>query len=117
MYKYSSLAASTVSPSDDNEVTVLASNCTAAHHAGAMLIKPSHLVAITGVTTIFIMDGTPTKNKRPAMHPLLISLLDSRKVTSTHICDITIPGLPIKLTGPHCPGDDNGIITGYKGVV
>jgi hypothetical protein len=37
------------------------------------------------------------------MHPIQTSLPDGRKDTSTHICDITIPGLPITLTGHIIP--------------
>jgi hypothetical protein len=33
------------------------------------------------------------------MHPIQINLPDRRRVISSHICDITIPGLPITLTG------------------
>jgi hypothetical protein len=80
---------------DDNDVTVLASNCTTAHHAGPMLINPTHAVANTGATSIFILEGIPTKNKQLIAHPIQINLPDGRKVTSTHICNITIPGSPI----------------------
>ncbi len=98
-HDYASLVAANANPMDEDNITVLASNCTTAYHAGAMLIKPSHVVADTGATSVFIMDGTPTKNKWPAMHPIQINRPDGRKVTSTHICDITIPRLPFTLTG------------------
>jgi hypothetical protein len=60
-HDYSSLVAVEFNPMDNNNITVLTSNCTTAHHAGAMLIKPPHVVADTGATSIFIMDSTPTK--------------------------------------------------------
>jgi hypothetical protein len=60
-HDYASLVATNDNPTNNNDVTVLASNCTTAHHAGAMLIKPSHVVANMGATSVFIMDGTPTK--------------------------------------------------------
>ncbi len=68
---------------------------TTAHHAGAMLIKPMRAVADTGVTSVFIMDGIPTKNKQLAAHSFQINLPDRRRVTSSHICNKTILGLPI----------------------
>ncbi len=62
-----------------------------------------HAVANTGATSVFIMDGIPTKNKRLAARPVQINLPDGWKVTSSHICDITIPSLPITLTGHVVP--------------
>ncbi len=62
-HAYASLVAANANPMDDNDVTVLASNCTTPYHAGAMLINPTHAVANTGATFIFIMDSIPTKNK------------------------------------------------------
>ena len=49
------------------------------------------------------MDGVDVVNKRPATSPLTINLPDGRKVKSTHVCDITIPGLPKVLTGHIVP--------------
>jgi hypothetical protein len=60
---YASFVAINANPTDDKNVIVLASNCNTAHHAGAMLIKPTHTVANRGVTSVFIMDSIPTKNK------------------------------------------------------
>jgi hypothetical protein len=37
------------------------------------------------------------------MHPIQINLPNGRRVTFSHICDITIPGLPITLTGHIVP--------------
>ncbi len=94
---YASYIAANTTPTEDNNVTVLTSNCTTAHHARAMLMKPTHAVADTGATSVFIMDIIPTNNKRK--YPIQINLPDGRKFSSSHICDITIPGLPITLTG------------------
>ncbi len=58
-----------------------------------------HAIANTGATSIFIMKGTPVKNLRRTNNPIMVSLLDITKVSSTHICDINIPGLPTTLTG------------------
>ena len=49
------------------------------------------------------MDGVDVVNKRIATQPLTINLPDGRKVKSSHICDITIPGLPLILTGHVVP--------------
>ena len=54
-------------------------------------IAPSHAIADTGATSIFIMDGVDVENKRVAQKPLTIHLPDGRTVKSTHVCDITIP--------------------------
>jgi hypothetical protein len=58
-----------------------------------------HTVANTGATSVFIMDGIPTKNMQLAAYPIQINFPDGRRVTSSHICNVTIPGLTITLTG------------------
>ncbi len=100
---YVSFVAANANPSEDGNVTVLVSNCTTAHHTGAMLIKPMHAVTDTGATSVFIMDGIPTKNRQLAVHPIQINLPDGRRVTSSHICNINISGLPITLLGHIIP--------------
>jgi len=42
-------------------------------------------------------------NKRIATKPLTINLPDGSKIKSSHCCDVTIPGLPIVLTGHIVP--------------
>ncbi len=49
----------------------------------------------TGATWIFIMDNVDVENK---CQPLTIDLPDGKKVMSTHMCDIWVPGLPTVLT-------------------
>jgi hypothetical protein len=49
------------------------------------------------------MDGVDVVNRRVASKPLTVNLPDGRKVKSTHVCDITIPGLPTTLTGHIIP--------------
>ena len=97
--------ASTYCAKDDNDVTIIASNCVSAvkHHVNAMGIAPTHAVADTGATSIFIMAGAPADNIRMAMKPIHISLPNGKKIVSTHICDIDIPGLPHKLIGHIVP--------------
>ena len=73
-------------------------------YLNAMTIATSEAIADTGATSIFIMEGTDVKNKRPATKPLTINLPDGRQIKSTHICDIDIPGLPATLTGHIVPG-------------
>jgi hypothetical protein len=90
---------------DNNDITVVASNCTSTteQHANAMNIAPTHAIADAGATSIFVMAGTPADNIRDATHPIHISLPDGKKIISTHVCDIQIPGLPITLTGHIVP--------------
>ncbi len=75
--------------------------------------KPQYLNATTiamnlevvdmGATSIFVMDGVDVENIRLATKPLTVNLPDGRKIKSTHVCDINIPGLPIILTGHILP--------------
>jgi hypothetical protein len=72
-------------------------------YLNAIAIAASQAIADTGAAAIFIMEGTPCKNLRPAIRPLTINLSDGTKVKSTHTCDITIPGLPKVLVGHVVP--------------
>jgi hypothetical protein len=67
------------------------------------MIKPTHSVTDTGATSIFILEGTPCKNKRLAENPITISFPDATKVTLMHIHNITIPGFPFMLVGHIVP--------------
>ena len=69
----------------------------------AVTIARDHAIADTGATSIFIMDGVDVINKRVASKPLTINLPDGKKVQSSHVCDIEIPGLPTVLTGHIVP--------------
>ena len=60
-------------------------------------IPPTHAVADTGATSVFVLKGTKMKNIWPAVTPLVINLPDGTVVRSTHICDYEIPGLPTHL--------------------
>jgi hypothetical protein len=66
-------------------------------------LKPNNAIADSGGTQIFVMDGTPVINKRRMMCPLKVSLANGRKVTSTHMFDIIISGLPVTLMGHIIP--------------
>jgi hypothetical protein len=72
-------------------------------YLNAITIALTHTIADTGATSIFITDGVNVINKRITYTPLTINMLDGRKVKSTHIFDITIPGLPTVLTGHVVP--------------
>ncbi len=66
-------------------------------------ILTNKTIADTGATSIFIMEGTPVKNLRPALQQLTINLPDRSKVKSTHMCNITISSLPTVLKGHIIP--------------
>ena len=101
---------------DDDNITVLTSNVTrqgadhTQNHAsttdvagGAVELSPGMSIADSGATQIFVMDGISVVNRRPTTGPLQVALADGRIVTSTHMCDITIEGLPTTLTGHIVP--------------
>ena len=72
--------------------------------AQAAVTMPSHdAITDSGATQIFIMEGTPVKNKRVTTCPLKVALADGHKVVSTHMCDVDIPGLPFPLVGHIIP--------------
>jgi hypothetical protein len=81
-------------------------------HINAITIAPNHAVADTGATSIIIMDGVDVVNRRVATKPLTVNLPDGRKVKSTHACDITIPGLPVTLTGHIIPDLKTALLIG-----
>jgi hypothetical protein len=97
--------ASTYGAEGDEDVTIVASNCASAveNHVNAMQIAPTHAMADTGATSIFVMTGAPVDNICVAKKPIHISLPDGKKILSTHICDVDIPGLPHKLIGHIVP--------------
>jgi hypothetical protein len=51
--------ASTHCANDNDNITIIASNCTTSgeHHANAMQIASMHVVADTGATSVFVMAG------------------------------------------------------------
>jgi hypothetical protein len=68
-------------------------------YLNALTIATNQTIADTGTSSIFIMEGANIDNKSIALSPQTINLPDSTKVWSTHVCNITIPGLPTALTG------------------
>jgi hypothetical protein len=79
-----------------------------------LAFSDTHAIADTGATSIFVMTGTPMKNIRPATEPLTINLPNGDIVHSTHICDISIPGLPMILTGHIVPGLSMASLMGIR---
>jgi hypothetical protein len=68
-----------------------------------LTIASNKAIADPGATKIFIMDGTPVHNKQKKMCPLKAALAEGRRVMSTHMCDIIVPGLPTTLIGHIVP--------------
>jgi hypothetical protein len=66
-------------------------------YLNAITFATLQAIADTGATSIFVMEGMPIQNLRPAIHPLTINSPDGSKVKSTHMWDITPPGLPTVL--------------------
>ncbi len=83
-------------------------------YLNAIVIKTNQAIADTGATSISIMEGTPVNNLRPSLQPLTINLPDGSKVKLTHMCDITIPGLPIILTGHIVPKSTIASLIGIR---
>jgi hypothetical protein len=69
----------------------------------AINIAPNEAIADSGATQIFVMEGTPILNKQKTTCLLKVALADGRRVLSTHMCDIVIPGLPLTLMGHNIP--------------
>ena len=80
----------------------------------ALTIVTTHVIANMGTTSIFIMDGIDVINKRVVNWPWTINLPDDRKVMSTHVCDIEIPGLLMMLTGHIVPHLAAALLIGIR---
>jgi hypothetical protein len=101
----------------DDNATVITSNVSPLSHRTRKLpnlaqlaskpiwvhIEPTHGIADTGATSIFVQEGIPVPNLQIAMYPLTVNLSDGRQVRSTHTCDVVVPGLPKPLTGHVIP--------------
>jgi hypothetical protein len=60
------------------------------------------------------MEGAAIDSKRIAVSPLTINLPDGKKIQSTHVCNINIPGLPTTLTGQIVPSLTIASLIGIK---
>ncbi len=72
-------------------------------YLNALTIATNKAIANMGATSIFKMEGADVDNKCPATVPLTINFPNGKRVQSTHVCDIWIPGLPTVLTGHIVP--------------
>ncbi len=68
-------------------------------YLNAIRIAAHQAIADMEATLIFIMGGVDVVKRCLSTKALTIKMPDGRKVKSTHICDVTIPGLPETLTG------------------
>ena len=89
---------------DNDDKTVITLNISRSHKVCGIITQPrnpakppTHAVADTRATLVFVLKGTKRKNFRPAVTSLVIYLPDGTVVRSTHICDYEIPGLPTHL--------------------
>jgi hypothetical protein len=104
----------------DDDATIVASNTSRALIAGATChtctvnIVPTHGIADTGASLIFIKDDAPALNKQPTTNPITVNLPDGRKVCSTHTCDVVVPGLPQPLTGHIVPNLAIALLFGIR---
>jgi hypothetical protein len=119
---------SAIQACDNDKITVTTSNClprtaspscypcksftTAARalwgmptqeYLNAITILTTQVIANMGAMSIFIMDSVEVVNKCLAHKPLVINMPDGQQMQFTHICDITIPGLPTILMGHIVP--------------
>ena len=78
------------------------------------MIAPSIAIADTGATSLFLTKNAPCLNKRPADSPISVTLPDGRKIFSSHICDVRIPGLPTMLTGHIMPDMTTASLFGIR---
>jgi hypothetical protein len=85
-------------------------------YLNAITIATNLAVADIGATSIFVMDGVDVENKQLATNPFTVNLPDGRKIKSTHVCNINIPGLPVNLTG-HIIPDLNFITNRHSSAV
>ena len=94
---------------DDDDVTVITSNVSSLHLAQLASqplrvdIDPTHGIADTGATLIFVQEGIQVPNLQVARNPLTVNLPNGRQVRSTHTCNVIVPGLPTPLTGHVIP--------------
>jgi hypothetical protein len=72
-------------------------------YLNVITIAPNQAIAITGAMSISIMDGIDVGNKRIGTQTLTIDFPNGKKVMSTHVCNIHMPGLPTVLTGHIIP--------------
>ena len=55
----------------------------------------------SGATSHFLVPEAPVTNVQPALTPLRVTIPDGNQVSSTHTCELDIPGLPKKAREGH----------------
>ncbi len=68
-------------------------------YLNTITIVVNQAIADTGATSIFVIEGADVANKHVATAPLTINLPDGKRIQSTYVCDMHIPGLPTVLVG------------------
>jgi hypothetical protein len=66
-------------------------------------LKTNDPIYHSRATQVFVMAGTPVINKRITTNPLKVSLADGQQVTSTHMRDKCLNGLPFPIMGHIIP--------------
>ena len=104
MNSYSALAGF---DEEDDDATVIASNCSEERQQVAMSaqatfkIPDDRGIANAGCTGHFITPRAPVINVKKAKIPITISQPDGRQLKSTHECKFDIPALPKKARAAH----------------
>jgi hypothetical protein len=111
--------AASVTAFEDDDMMVDTSNTSSSadsvpQHTFHVLVKSSLAVADTGATSCFLTKDAPCQNKQCAVNPISVTLSDGEKITSTHVYDVTIPGLPTVLTGHIMPGMTSAFLFGIR---
>ena len=103
-----SYAALTGFDEEDDDTTVIASNCSkekqqrVAMSAQAQFKIPDNRgIADAGCTSHFVTPRAPVINVKKAKIPITISQPDGRQLKSTHKCKLDIPALPKKAQAAH----------------
>jgi hypothetical protein len=93
---------------DNNNATVVTSYTSSTtsnppQHILGMSVGPLLAITDMGATSFFLTKDAPCQNKQLTNSPLSLTLPYGQKIKSTHVCDITIPGLPTIITGHIMP--------------
>ncbi len=114
---------SIIKENNSNDATVITLNRSCPKEIASALRKgipkvlafaDMHAIADTRAISIFVMAGTHMSNIRPALDALTINLPNGEIVYSTHMCNISIPGLPMILTGHIIPGISMASLMGIR---
>jgi hypothetical protein len=112
-------ASVTTSNDDDNNATVVKSNTSSTssdppQHALSMSVGPLLAIVNMGAVSFFLTKDAPCQNKPLTNSPLSVTLPDGQKIKSTHVCNITILGLPTIITGHIMPDMTTASLFGIR---